>query len=135
MLIFFTVLLFLHILIEFLLGRGQFSKAHFQSGDFLGENLSWVLFLGGGEHSGEHFDWIEKKKVKNTSENCAFRKQCNKNVRFLGFLASRRFGENFPPRNFSNSLNEAGIFYAKSLQKTNYTTTNREWKCRIQLYS
>ena len=62
--IFFTALLFLHVLIEFLLGMGQFSKADFQRGDFFGESFSWVAFLRGGEYSGEHFDWIEKKRLK-----------------------------------------------------------------------
>ena len=104
----FTALLFVHVLIEFLLGGDNF---HRKSGE---RNIP-----------GGHFDWVEeKKKVKNTSKKCAFRKQCSKNVRFLSFLVSKWFSKNCLLRNFSKSLNEVSIFYAKTLQMTNYNATN-----------
>ena len=55
-----TALLFVCVPIEFLLGRGQFSKAGFHRGDFLGGNFSWVVFLG-GEYSGDILTELKKR--------------------------------------------------------------------------
>ena len=88
-----------------------------------GGEFSWQEFFMGGFQEGGNVPgtfWLNRKKkaVKNLSKNCAFRKQCRKNVRFLSFPVSKRFSENCPPRNFSKFLNEVGIFYTFYKRRT-----------------